>query len=257
MSSQVSNSLDKLLPPLDTHAHVDPTVTAEQLATLGRARIFAVTRSLSEAAHVVGRNDPNLIWGLGVHPGLPDELASYDPARLRQLLPDFLFIGEVGLDRRSPVERAQEVLADVLQAVREGGRLASVHSTGRHGPTLELLEDDATGVILHWFTGTPAQVDRAARAGAYFSVNSSMSDAKILAVPSDRLLPETDFPFTRGSGSRLPGDIEELERRVATLLGLSRDATRQLWYRNLRQLCVNAKVLHLLPPSLARSVLAA
>lgn len=257
MSSQLSTSLDKVLPPLDTHAHIDPTVTSNQLATLGDAQIFAVTRTPDEAAQVTDRHDHNLIWGLGIHPGLPIEVASYDPARFRLLLQRFLLVGEVGLDRKVPVEQGQPVLSDIIEAVQASGRLASLHSTGRHGPTLEVIEENATGVILHWFTGTAAQIDRAASAGAYFSINSSMTDSQILSMPSERLLPETDFPFTRKSGSKRPGDIEALEQRLARLLGLSRDSTRQLWYRNLRQLCIDSGALDSLPPGLARPVLAA
>lgn len=257
MNSQVSPSLNALLPPLDTHAHIDPTVTDAQLATLGNALVFAVTRTLDEAAHVAGRNDANLIWGAGVHPGLPSELRAYDPARFRKLLPSFVLVGEIGLDRKVPTSEGLLVLNNALRATQEAGRLASLHSTGRHAPILDAIGDNAAGVILHWFTGKQAQIDRAASAGAYFSVNSSMSDAQLAALPRERLLPETDFPFTKKSGSSRPGDIETLERRVSTLLGSTRDETRQLWYRNLRALCLAVGISGSLPSALARPTFAA
>lgn len=257
MNSRVSRSLDALLPPLDTHAHIDPTVTQDQLDTLGNALIFAVTRTMDEAASVVHRSDQNLLWGLGIHPGLESEVASYRPGRFRELLPSFVLVGEIGLDRKVPIEEGLTVLSDALSAAQQSGCLTSLHSTGRHAPMLDVIGSNAAGVILHWFTGTTAQIQRAASAGAYFSINSSMSDEKITAMPQDRLLPETDFPFTKKSGSSRPGDIEALERRVSDLLSLTRDETRQLWYQNLRQLCLSAGSLESLPPALAVALLSA
>lgn len=257
MNSQLSLSLDQLLPPLDMHAHVDPTVTPAQLATLGGAIVFAVTRTLDEAAHVRNRSDPNLIWGVGIHPGLAAAINSFDPARFKELLDDIAFVGEVGLDRKGPKELAVSVLDEVLAAARETRRLCSIHSSGEQAAVLDVLGEDARGMILHWFTGSPSQIQRAAQAGAYFSVNVAMEDHQLNALPPDRLLPETDFPFSQRAGSKRPGDIDVLEGRVAALLARSRDDVRQMWYRNLRALCVSADALGSLPAIVARPTLAA
>lgn len=234
MSSAVSPSLDELLPPLDVHAHVDPTVTEQQLSTLGSAFVFAVTRSLAEAERVSTRDDPRLVWGVGVHPGVLASLEEYDPQQFRRLLERFMFVGEIGLDRRVSGPRSAEILHDMLEAARSARRLCSLHSTGRQAAVVEAIGDAAGGMILHWFTGSTRLVQRAADAGAFFSVNAGMNDAQLRSLPPDRILPETDFPFTRKGGSSRPGDIEALERRVAPLVGKTRDELRQLWYQNLR-----------------------
>lgn len=57
-------------------------------------------------------------------------------------------------------------------------------------------------VILHWFTGTRREVERAARLGLYFSVNPAMVTSQkgrelVDAMPRDRVLTESDGPFVK------------------------------------------------------------
>lgn len=257
MSSALSRSLDRSLPPLDVHAHIDPTVTAAQLATLGTALIFAVTRSLDEAVAVRARNDQRLIWGCGTHPGVDAALAAYTPSRFRDVAAGFVLIGEVGLDRRSSGAVARDVFADVIAAAFEQPVLLSVHSSGKSREVVDLLGESACGAILHWFTGTAPQIEAAAAKGAYFSVNAAMTDEQLNRLPRERVLPETDFPFSRKAGSRCPGDIERLEQRVSELWGVSRDEVRRGWYLNLRGLCVQSGTIDRLPSAFASALLAA
>jgi TatD DNase family protein len=257
MNSVLSRSLDRALPPLDVHAHIDPTVTAAQLATLGSALVFAVTRSLDEAAAVASRHDPQLLWGCGVHPGVNAAVSAYDPATFRSLIDRFVLVGEVGLDRRGSGEAARGVFADVVAATAERPMLLTIHSAGQSAQVLEVLGRHARGAILHWFTGTAHQIDLAASQGAYFSANVAMTDEQLNRLPRDRVLPETDFPFSRKGGSARPGDIERLEQRVSQLWRMTRDDVRQGWYRNLRELCIQAGTIDSLPSAFAVPVLAA
>ena len=50
------------LPRLDAHAHIAPDVTRSQLNELGRAHIFAMTRTLDEAEAVRTRDDEAVTW---------------------------------------------------------------------------------------------------------------------------------------------------------------------------------------------------
>jgi TatD DNase family protein len=59
---------------------------------------------------------------------------------------------------------------------------------------------------------------RALEAGAYFSVNEAMNDTLIRAIPTDRVLPETDFP-ARQIRAQLPGTLAPLELRPAAYGG--------------------------------------
>src|SRR5690349_4475780 len=100
---------------LDAHAHIAPDVTRPQLAALGDTLVFAVTRSLSEARLVASRNDPGVIWGVGVHPGKPESLAKYDEDTFKRAVAHFALVGEVGLDRRGDKAVQRTVFDSILR----------------------------------------------------------------------------------------------------------------------------------------------
>lgn len=253
----MSTSLDRLLPPIDLHAHVDPTVTQGQLRTLQPALVFAVTRTLAESTAVSTRSDVGVVWGCGVHPGLAQELEAFDRYRFESLVASFLFVGEIGLDRKVEEQEGRRVLESIVSALEGCSVITSVHSTGMIPAVLEVIADGLRAPVLHWFNGTAKQIERAVAIGAYFSVNAAMSDDRLARIPVDRALPETDFPFTRRAGSTRPGDIGRLEERVGQLWGLDTEAVRRTWYRNLRTLCSQAGVLDRLPEEFLIPILTA
>jgi TatD DNase family protein len=247
------------LPALDCHAHLAPDVTAGQLHTLGDAVIFAVTRSLDEAAVVSRRRDPQLLWGCGVHPGVQAALDSFNRARFERLADQLPLIGEVGMDARAGRrDRQQNVLTEILTSVAARPMLVSLHSSGWPDQVVDLLAaQPPRGPILHWFTGAAATVQRAADIGCFFSVNEAMADAQLAALPADRILPETDFPGARRRGSPArPGDVDQLERRLAHLWGMDVGTVRVRLWRNLRQLVLQADALDRLPDPIADHLIA-
>jgi TatD DNase family protein len=221
--------------------------------------VFAVTRTLEEAALVERRADSRLVWGCGVHPGRADALKAYDADRFRSLLPSFVLVGEVGLDRRAGhLELQRDVLRDILLATSEGTALVSLHSSGAQALVVEHLEErPLPGAILHWFTGSRTDVRRAISCGAFFSVNSAMHDAQLELLPPDRILPETDFPNVKRAGVRRPGDIDRLESRLGDLRGETREKVRRRWYENLRTVAASAGIIERLPEALIVPMLAA
>lgn len=245
------------LPRLDAHAHIATDVTTVQLATLGNAQIFAMTRSLREAAEVAHRADKNLTWGIGVHPAISVARAEYDPQRFRRLLERFALVGEVGLDRRGPRNDQERIVLDVLSACHDEPVLISLHSSGREREIVEILEADGhPGAILHWFRGGLDLVERASASGAFFSVNNAMSDYELGTIPRDRVLVETDFP-ARAVRARLPGLVDPLEDRLAQIWGRTHnDARHQIW-TNLQRLAFDSGAIDRVPGRLADLIISA
>ncbi len=239
------------LPPIDTHAHIATDVTAAQVRHLDGAVIFAVTRSLSEAAAVPHGCHANLIWGIGVHPGDRESLGRYRGERFEALLPRFALVGEVGLDRRAGhLDRQREVFTDILARTAEIPVMMSIHSTGAATEVVDLLQEHRVrGPILHWFGGGADEIRKAADNGAWFSVNGAMKDETIAAMPADRVVTETDFPYTRRAGSRRPGATDPIERQLARIWDCNSMEVRQLLWQNLHALVTASGVRPRLPKS--------
>ncbi len=106
--------------------------------------------------------------------------------------------------------------------------LLSLHSTGRTGQLLDILrENPHPGAVLHWFNGTPNEISEAIALGCYFSVNNAMSDDRLTQIPTDKMLPETDFPASRKiTLASKPGDTRALEQRLAHRDGIPETVVR-------------------------------
>lgn len=254
----MSSSTSPTLPALDCHAHLAHDVTTEQLAALGHVAVFAVTRSLDEGEEVAHRMDPQLVWGCGVHPGKKGALSSYDADRFRNLIQRFTLVGEVGLDRRAgKLEEQKLVLRSILNVIRDLPIITSIHSAGCTKEAVQAIASAPhPGTILHWFLGTADEIRSASALGCYFSVNSAMPDDTLRLIPWDRLLPETDYPSTARRGVHRPGDIANLEAKLATIHGVPTERVRWQFYRNLRTLSLASGAIETLPEQLANLLLA-
>ncbi len=120
----------------------------------------------------------------------------------------------------------------------------SVHSRGAAKETLDELEQyaGASTPVLHWFSGTQRELRRAIDLGCWFSVGPAMlkgeKGRKLAALmPVDRVLTETDGPFTRNGNEPLfPWDVEEAERVLGGIWRTDASAARQRIRDNLRTL---------------------
>lgn len=242
------------LPALDVHAHVAGDVDQSHLDALDGSVVFAMTRSEREASYATrpgGASAPSVVWGIGVHPGVPASVAGFDEPAFTSAVEAFAVVGEVGLDRRGDQAQQHRVLSAVLLACSTQSVLISVHSTGRTRAVLDLIAAQShPGVILHWFNGTADEVTRAADLGCYFSVNAAMTDEQLGRIPPDRLLTETDFPASRGrTGASRPGDTAEIEARLSAMLPM---AIRDLVWANLSRVVAASGAAARLPTAVTR-----
>ena len=243
------------LPPLDAHAHIAAAISAADLDALGAA-VVAVTRTPVEWRLVSRRNDSLTVWALGVHPGVPSAIRAYSAGSFRDEVAHRPIVGEVGLDTTSPVEmqRQQQVLVDILQAVADRPRLISLHSRGACGPLLEAIEAHTVRApVLHWWAGTKAQTARAVDLSCFFSVNGAQPVTLLRQLPRGRIITETDFPFTRRRDPRAtrPGEVATVEATLASIWGMTAEAVRVRIWRNFRD-ALPAEALPLMPSAWRR-----
>ncbi len=187
---------------------------------------------------------------LGLHPQLIAERSS-EIALFEHLIPEARYIGEIGLDAGPRYYRSfpdQERLFErILRRCTEAGdKILTVHSVRSVSKVLGHLEKSLDPakcrVVMHWFTGTASEARRAANFGCYFSVNHVMlksprAKALLPSLPFERLLTETDGPFTEVDGrpSR-PGDVAGTVLQLASLYQETPERCQRQILANLRRL---------------------
>jgi TatD DNase family protein len=119
-----------------------------------------------------------------------------------------------------------------------------MHSRRAATQVLDALEAErgAGTPILHWFTGTTRELDRAIALGCWFSVGplmlrSAKGRALVSLMPPDRVLTETDAPFAQIDGKPLmPWDVCLAYPDLASLWGCEPSAVPARLRANLRNL---------------------
>ena len=250
------------LPPLDTHAHINPRTSPADLEGLSAA-IFAMTRSLEEATLVKYRADTHVVWAVGCHPGVVRAQKAFDASRFADLLRGAAAAGELGLDGTSAVamDRQREVLRAALSELVAQPRIVSLHSHRAQASLLDELErTPVTGSVLHWWLGSAAETKRAVELGCYFSVNAMMvaRPGALDAVPPDRILTETDHPYgdRKGPAPRLPGRVENVEAVLARRWGVEQAQARVHVWQNFARLVGQTSSGRLLPRAIRTHIVA-
>lgn len=221
---------------VDFHCHLDlypdfPTAVQEA----ENAGVFTLAVTTTPQAwprnHELAQRTKHVRAALGLHPQLvaerESELDLWD-----RYLPEARYIGEVGLDAGprffKSLEAQKRVFQHVLRRCAEAGdKVITVHSVRSVKAVLDHLEaflpPDTGKVVLHWFTGTRSEAKRALELGCYFSINAAMlsnarHESMVQTIPLDRLLTETDGPFTRtGDRPTKPSDVAVVVEELSQL----------------------------------------
>ncbi len=238
---------------IDFHCHLDlypdpHTIMKE----CGRRGLYVLsittTPSAWEGTSALVAAYPRVKTALGLHPQLAhlrkSELPLFD-----RLLPGTAYVGEIGLDG-SP--EYKQHWADQLtvfnhalaSCCEQKGRIISIHSRRAAKPVLDTLSrySNVGTPILHWFSGSLRDLDRAVEMGCWFSVGPAMlagerGKALALRMPQDRVLTETDGPFAQSNGTPLlPWDVSLAVDALASLWKMSALDTELAIKNNLRSL---------------------
>jgi TatD DNase family protein len=180
---------------------------------------------------------------LGLHPELVAEHA-HEIRLWERYLEKTRYVGEVGLDARPrgrpSLPQQKAVFRRMLEICAErGGKILTVHSAGIPGDTVRMIAEhlpaDRGRVVLHWFVGSKKTTNLAVDHGCFFSVNAAMLESQrarntITAIPRDRILTETDGPFTQCENRPAkPSDVPHTITQLARFLDISpRDLGKQI-----------------------------
>lgn len=239
---------------IDFHCHLDLYPNALLLLEEVERRnefTLAVTtspRAFIATSKIFGKR-PRIHVALGLHPEIA-EAKQGEEGLLAELVGSVRFVGEIGLDGSSRFKQSLPVQERIFTSAvaacqRQGGRVMSIHSRGAETRVLDVLEEypHAGTPVLHWFSGSHAELQRAVRLGCWFSVGPAMlggakGRAHLSEIPLDRVLPETDGPFAQRRGKALmPWEASDIVEHLGPLLSTATAAeTLRTNLRNLLEL---------------------
>ena len=234
---------------IDSHCHLDfPELNAELDAVLARAGAAGVglmvtistrVRQFNELRGLAETHD-NVFCSVGTHPHNAAEEPDIMVEELVELArhPKVVAIGEAGLDYHydhSPRDMQKKSFRTHIAASRETGLPLIIHARDADADIARMLEEEsakgAFPFVLHCFTSGPDLARRGLALGGYISFSGviTFKNAEALrdiamAVPSDRLLVETDAPYLapeplRGKTNE-PAFVAHTAARLAALRGV-------------------------------------
>jgi TatD DNase family protein len=223
---------------IDFHCHVDLYPDFEKfVGEIERHAVYTLAVTTTPRAWNRNRDvcaeTKYLRAALGLHPQLVEEHFE-EIALWEKRLEETRYVGEIGLDAGprhfKSLDRQKQIFARILSACAEqGGKILSIHSVRAAAQVLDMLEKylpaERGVAVLHWFSGTMSEAKLAIEFGCYFSVNEQMAKtpngAKLIgAIPLDRILTETDGPFTQVNGApATPMDVSRALAAIASCVG--------------------------------------
>jgi len=256
---------------IDSHCHLDSEeFEGDREEVIERALAAGVEQMVAigtgdgppdlEAGVCLAEKHPAILATVGVH---PHDAAKADDnvfMRLRDLLrhPKVIALGEIGLDNHydfAPRDRQRAVFIEQMQIAREASKPIVIHTREAWDDTFALLEEHwrPAGLpgILHCFSGSPGDAQRALALGLYLSFGGLVTFPKAIGVqtaaieaPLERLLVETDAPYLapvphRGRRNE-PAFVVETTRKLAALRGDSFERIAAATVNNFRRLCLPA-----------------
>jgi TatD DNase family protein len=239
---------------IDFHCHLDlyadPAAVRDECERRGLYLLSVTTTpSAWKKTAELAVNAKRVRTALGLHPQLAQqrmgELALFD-----ELLPSSRYVGEIGLDG-SPEFNSQwqsqcKIFEHILTRCSDaGGRVMSIHSRRASREVLDALEafPNAGTAVLHWFSGSVGDLDRAVNLGCWFSVGPRMLAGErgrslVARMPRERVVTESDGPFAQVDGkSIMPWSVEGAVRDLGQLWNLSKESAGQVIRDNFRSLC--------------------
>lgn len=217
----------------------------EQAAQHGVTKLICVGCDLQDSQLAVDfvADKPGCYASIGLHPHEAQHYAS-QPDKLQAFVqlvdrPKVIAIGECGLDfyyTHSPKAAQIEVLRFQIELALEH-ELPIIFHVREAFDDFWPIFDDYKGIrgVLHSFTDSQANLDKAIERGLYIGVNGIATftkqpeqQAMYAAIPLERLLLETDAPFLTPNPYR--GSINEPKRVgvVADFVAGLRDEPRQV-----------------------------
>lgn len=196
---------------VDTHFHLDYYKNHSELyQTINTLQQYTLCMTNSPGVFVSCKHlyaeTKYLKFALGFHPQ-NQSLSSKDFNDFLMLLNQTKYVGEIGLDFSSTKFIKHELQIKYFEKIIEicsaEDKLISVHLRKAESEAIRIIQNyQPRKCIIHWFSGSVSQLEELVSLGCYFSINSNMvqntkNHEKFLKIPLDKVLVESDGPFTK------------------------------------------------------------
>jgi TatD DNase family protein len=244
---------------VDAHAHLDrydlvgEGALDSALQQIAQHRIFTVSNSMDLASYArnlaIAEKCDLVLPVFGVHPWNAPQYA-HRLEELREAIDKSPMLGEIGLDHHFVADAShypaqRKVLAFLLAAAREQGKIVTLHTKGAEMEVLELLDRyEIHRAIVHWYSGPLNIFRELAARGLYFTIGIEVLHSEHIQTiaretPLERLLTETDNPggpkeFIGGPG--MPELVKEVVAGIAQARKSTAEAIAQTVHANLLRL---------------------
>lgn len=239
---------------MDVHCHLDLYKNTKYVVDeCIRRKLYVLsvttTPSAWEKTHQLANGNKRIKTALGLHPQLADqrkaELIIFD-----KLFDHTRYIGEIGLDgskgNKSFWESQMKVFNHILNRCNssEERKILSIHSKNAAKEVIDTLAlyPKAGKVILHWFSGGIIELERAIKSDFWFSINPLMFKSKnglkiISSIPKEKVLLESDGPFTQINGNSLyPWDTMNCIPKMASIWNYSLREVENQIFKNFQEI---------------------
>lgn len=193
---------------------------------------------------------------LGLHPELAKSKIN-ELALFNQYSRKAKFIGEIGLDGKASDWETQvkvfSSITDILSAQKN--KIISIHSRAADTYVIDFVErlSRQNFVIMHWFSGSISNMKRLLNLNCYFSINPAMCKSKsgidkIKVLPLNKILFESDFPFSSVSGTVVePNNLYRIYNNISQILSIDKDVIIEHERENTNRLLFNSLGMKIYP----------
>jgi len=244
---------------IDTHCHLDLFPNIQNKSKIEDSlpiKTITVTNAPSFFPYnnTLFENSENIKVAVGLHPELVATHHKEFPL-FERYLEETKYVGEIGLDGSPMHKQSFELQVKVFKRIVEmtahyNSKLLTVHSRNAARETIDILSPLIKGTkcraILHWYSGDEKSLQLAIDQGFYFSINNKMINSlngkKLISkMPLDRILTETDAPFTFQSIENRKSLLSETVNSLAILRNIDVDTIRSMIFNNFKSILLEIK----------------
>lgn len=232
----------------DTHLHFDLYDDRKSVLDYlekSKSYTIAVTNlpELYERYRGMDKDYKYVNIALGFHPELMEQYEKQLTV-FEKYISEARYVGEIGLDYSDSNcnrEKQRELFNHIiLLANRSNDKILTVHSRRAESDVLDVTRDFAGTVIMHWYSGSIKNLERAISENKYFSINQQMVKSQngrkiIEKIPMDRLLIESDAPFTKGLEYKYTVDfMNDVYEGISSIKRISTEELQSVFKNNFK-----------------------